>query len=404
MAGEGALLSNEVAIALIPVVGMFALRQPSAKPKLLFCLGGLLSAGTFEVVRYKVGAALSLKVAPMQWLIVVWSKLFTYTLFLFHMSVERSTELSATHVFVSPWIVFTLFICCFVWTWVTRSHHRVYVYGLTWSLALIAPFCLFQNYQGLAERYAYLSSIGIVAAIVTLPSMLKSLYLRRLVAILICFWGLWNVARASVRVCDWTDPIRLYRASLLADPRSPALRYNLGYSLKERGELKESLIQYNEAIKLDRSYPHAFASVGDVYLQLGSYAAAQMAYRQALAQSPKDTAVMLNSGVAYQYAGQTAEAEAEYLQILKVDSKVSAAHVNLGVLFSKEQRYNEAAHQFAMAIDQKTSDPVPYYNLAALLQQAGRKDLAAVLYKKALELKPGDEDTLNNLRLLEASP
>jgi protein O-mannosyl-transferase len=320
------------------------------------------------------------------------------------MSVERSTTISLSQ--PHPWLAIELAcsVVVLIAAILRREKNPALVEGLFWFVLCIAPFCLVMNYQGVAERFDYAASLGIVVAIVAACSIAPQPQLRKGLILCVAAWSIWNLYRTSVRVADWSDAVRLYSSSLQATPLSPVVHYNLAFSLRERGDLQAALEEYQRTLEIDRHYPNGLAALGDVYLQLKSFATAQAIYQQALTQNPNDTAVLLNSGAAYQGSGELANAEAAYQRILQINPQSSDAHVNLGVLYSSEQRQTDAMHQFAMAIDLKTKDITPYYDLAILFQQAGRGDLALALYKKVLELKPDDEDTLRNIRILQATP
>lgn len=60
-------------------------------------------------------------------------------------------------------------------------------------------------------------------------------------------WVAWGVWRVMDRVQDRTDPVALYRSSLEASPNSPYLRYNLGFSLREKGVQDGALRAYKES-------------------------------------------------------------------------------------------------------------------------------------------------------------
>jgi Flp pilus assembly protein TadD len=351
-------------------------------------------------LRLGVGVKSFSALASVKWASLALWKYLVLTLFPLHMSVERSTSISPGQ--SNPWLAAEILciVLLLAYAVLRRRNNPALLGGLTWFAICIAPFVVLMNYQGLAERFTYLASIGIVAAIIALCSIPGQPRFRNLLMMFVAVWGVWNIYRTSVRVVDWSDPVRLYRNSLQATPQSPSLWYNLAFSLRQRGDLDEALTDYQHVLQLDRSYPNAYASLGDVYLQRGSFSAAQAAYKEALAQTPKDIAALLNSGAAYQSAGATREAETSYQRVLQIDPASSAAHVNLGVLYLSEKKSNEAAHQFAMAIELKTKDPVPYYDLGVLFQQSGRADLALALYKKVLELKPNDEDTLANMTII----
>jgi Flp pilus assembly protein TadD len=400
-----AVLSHELGIVILPLLLLLLFSTEQQLSKNLFITLGIISLAAFgvEALRLSVGVKAFSGLASVKWVSLALWKYLVLTLFPLHMSVERSTSISPSG--SHPWLLAEILciVLLFGYAVLRRRNNPALLGGLIWFAICIAPFVVLMNYQGLAERFTYLASIGIVAAVVAVCSIPSQPRFRNLLMMFVAVWGVWNIYRTTTRVMDWSDPVRLYQNSLQATPQSPSVWYNLAFSQRERGDLHEALSNYQHVLQLDRTYPNGYASLGDVYLQLGSFSAAQAAYKQALAQTPTDTAVLLNSGAAYQSAGAMREAETAYQRILQIDPASSAAHVNLGVLYLSEKRSNEAAHQFAMAIDLKTKDPTPYYDLAVLLQQAGRGDLALVLYKKVLELKPNDEDTLTNMKIIGQS-
>jgi tetratricopeptide (TPR) repeat protein len=360
-----------------------------------------LAAFAVEAVRFSVKVKSFSGLASFKWASLALSKYLTLTLFPLHMSVERSTSLAPGQSHPGSLAAIVCIVLAFGYAVLRRRDHPVLLGGLTWFLICIAPFVVLTNYQGLAERFAYLASIGIVVAIIAICSIPTQPRLRNALAVIVALWAVWNLYRTTTRVADWADPVQLFAHSIQATPQSPSLHYNLAYSQKVKGDLHAALDEYQRTLQLDSNYPHAYASLGDVYLQLGSFSDAQGAYKQALAQAPDDIVTLINSGTANQSLGAMSEAETNYQRVLQLDSSNSAAHVNLGVLYMKENRSNDAAQQFTIAIDQKTKDPIPYFNLAVLYQQSGRPDQALALYKKVLELKPNDEDTLENIKLLE---
>jgi protein O-mannosyl-transferase len=395
-------LSHELGILILPLLLLLLLLVEEQRSKNLSITLATVALAAFavEAARFSVKVKSFSGIASFKWAGLALSKYLTLILFPLHMSVERSTfSPGQSH----PWLLAT--IVCFVLTFgyavLQRRTHPALLGGLTWFLICIAPFVMLTNYQGLAERFAYLASIGIVVAILAVCSIPNQPHLRNVLVAIVTLWAVWNLYRTTTRVADWADPVQLFAHSLQATPQSPSLHYNLAYSQKVKGDLPAALDEYHRTIQLDSNYPHAYASLGDIYLQLGSFSDAQTAYKHALAQAPDDIPTLLNSGTVDQSVGAMSEAETNYQRVLQLDPSSSAAHVNLGVLYMKENRSNDAAQQFTIAIDQKTKDPIPYFNLAVLYQQSGHPDQALALYKRVLELKPNDEDTLANIKLLE---
>ncbi len=406
VAAACAMLSHELGIVILPLllVVVYAAKLGWSKGLLAIFAVVVLAGCGVEAVRFSIGVKSFSGLATPTWAGLAFWQYLRLAIVPIHMSVERSTTISLSQ--PHPWLAIELAcsVVVLIAAILRREKNPALVEGLFWFVLCIAPFCLVMNYQGVAERFAYAASLGIVVAIVAACSIAPQPQLRKGLILCVAAWSIWNLYRTSVRVADWSDAVRLYSSSLQATPLSPVVHYNLAFSLRERGDFQAALEEYQRTLEIDGHYPNGLAALGDVYLQLKSFASAQAIYQQALTQNPNDTAVLLNSGTAYQGSGELANAEAAYQRILQINPQSSDAHVNLGVLYSSEQKQTDAMHQFAMAIDLKTKDITPYYDLAVLFQQAGRGDLALALYKKVLELKPDDEDTLRNIRILQAAP
>jgi protein O-mannosyl-transferase len=322
-----------------------------------------------------------------------------------HLSVERSTSTPAAALSAAAALALAALVAAASVLLALRRRLPALSAGLAWTLVCLLPFSgLLRIYQGMAERFAYIASLGFALAVVAVAAWMARQRWRVAGLGLLACWIAWSVGRVELRVGDWTDPARLYRSSLTANPHSPVLAYNLGHTRFDTGDLAGAMAGYEQALVLQPSYPHAYASIGDVYLRQGRFAEAQTAYQRSLADDPTDVSVILNSGVAYERAGHLTEAEQTFQRAIAMAPQDDSAQVDLGTLYMQEKRWNDAASQFVHAIDTNTADPTPYYDLAVLLQRAGKNDLALRLYQKVLALKPNDPDTLENLRKLQEAP
>ena len=398
-----AVLSHELGIVILPMLLLCGLVERDRWKRLLsLSLACTLAVLLVSVWRVHLGVKSFTSLAHPKWALLAFSQYLELIFLPVHMSVERSTSMTLEHLSVASFVALGCFLLGLAYGVWRRRADPWLLPGLIVLSLCVAPFCLVQNYQGLAERFAYLAALGAAIAVVTFCLQPARPAVRTAMLSIVGVWCVWNLYRTAVRVGDWTDPIRLYTASLEATPQSSSLHYNLAFSHREHGDLPEALTEYKRTLELDPTFPHGYASLGDVYLKEDHYPEAQAAYSKALAVNQDDTAVLLNTGAAYQGAGDVTRAEQAYQHVLQIAPKSSAAHVDLGVLYVGQQRTKDAMHQFAMAIDLKSQDIVPYYNLGAILQQAGRSDLAMVLYKKVLEIKPDDQDTLRNVQLIQA--
>jgi protein O-mannosyl-transferase len=391
-----AVFSHEQGLVLLPltalVIYLTGERDRGVWARLC---GATLVADVFYIaMKYKVGAH-SDRGASALWSVgLVFWRYVLWMLAPLRMSIERSTSLPPDTASIAAVAAWVLLLALPLGAFLLRRKMSSVSAGVVWCLATLLPFCGFVPiYQGMAERFVYLASIGLTAAIVSAAIANRALWKGVTVACLL-LWTLWGAWRLRARVLDWDDPVSLYRSSLEATPNSSLLYYNLGYSLRERGSLDDALAAYREAVRLQPRYPQAFASMGEVYARRGNQAEAIEAYDRSLALQPNDASVVLNKAVALQQTGARQLAEEEFKRAIALAPHYSGAYVDLASLYVQENREDEAAQYFQKAIDANPDDPTPYFDLAVILQQKGRDEEALVFYKKVLRLKPDDPDTL----------
>jgi protein O-mannosyl-transferase len=403
-AAVAAILSHELGLLVLPLTLLIAyVTEEKPSRRSLITISGL---AVFAVILYFVlkqivaphtesGPAALRSFALVFWKYVIW------IILPIHMSVERSTSTPPnilTTAAIAAWIGLAALVTAI---YLLRRSRPNFSAGLLWLFIALIPFCgLVFIYQGMAERFTYLASMGLVLCIASFASDLSK-PTRNIAPALILLWLTWGLYRLHIRVLDWTDPTALFSHSLEATPNSPTLFYNLGHSLQEKDNLPPAEEAYRHAIQLQPNYQRALSSLGDIYARQGKNAKAYQAYSKALDLKPNDVPTILNLGVLYQQIGVPTAAEKQFRRAIALAPNDSAAYTDLGVLLYQQGLSDEAAKVFAQAIDNKSNDPTPYYDLAMLLQRAGRGDLALVLYKKVLEMKPGDPDTIANIQALQ---
>jgi protein O-mannosyl-transferase len=398
-----ALLSHELGLLVLPLTLLIAYATSNTKRRSVLTLSSIaiLASAFYFVLKHIVAPQTESGPSAIRAFALIFWKYVSWILLPIHMSVERSTSTPPnilSTAAIAAWIgLFALISAIYL----LRKSKPIASSGLLWLLIGLAPFCgLVFIYQGMAERFTYLASMGLSLCIASLAIEFRK-PTRNLFPALVLFWVGWGAYRLHTRVLDWTDPVALYRHSLEATPNSPTVFYNLGYSLLEKGDLAPAEDAYRSALRLQPHYRQALSSLGDIYARQGKNAKAYQAYRGALDLNPDDVATILNLGVLYQKIGVPTAAENQFRRAIAVAPQDSAAYTDLGVLLYQQGKADEAATIFAQAIDNKSSDPTPYYDLALIFQRAGRGDLALVLYKKVLEMKPNDPDTIANIQAIQ---
>ncbi|MBV8199273.1 MAG: tetratricopeptide repeat protein [Acidobacteria bacterium] len=113
-----------------------------------------------------------------------------------------------------------------------------------------------------------------------------------------------------------------------------------------------------------------------VALEADDPAAAEAAYRQALAIDPDLADAHLNLGRLLHEGGDPAAAEAHYRKALAVDPDDALAAYNLGVALQDQRRPREAAEAYEQALGLDPTLADAHFNLSGVYEQLGEKTAA----------------------------
>jgi Flp pilus assembly protein TadD len=397
-----ALLSHEGGVLIVAFTLLLIIRKHNGKTRPATMLFGV-SVMTILVYfgsRHAAGATgVTAKGTIASFGLFFW-KYLGWMVLPIHMSVERSTDTPPpgwSGDALRAWLFLAL--ACAVWIVVDRKIPRSSI-GFAWMGIGLLPFCgIVFIYQGMAERYTYVASVGLALLVVVIGRE-SPIRLRPFVLGLIAVWVLWGVYRLETRISDWSDAARLYGHSLEATPRSAKLHYNLGAVLEERGDFTEAGGEYKKAVVLEPYYEPALAGLGNVDLNLGRAKEASQMFQKALQLKPDDLKTITNYGTALESLGEIDAAKTQYQRAISLAPGNDDAYCDLGVLLFRTGDTEAAVRQFEQAAKINPSDPTPLFNLAAVYQKSGRPDLAVRLYERVLQLSPGDPDAISALQSL----
>ncbi|ALV06363.1 tetratricopeptide repeat protein [Roseateles depolymerans] len=99
-------------------------------------------------------------------------------------------------------------------------------------------------------------------------------------------------------------------------------------------------------------------------------------------------------------ASDAAAAEAAYRQAIALDPCLDVAYVNLGALLCESHRCKEAVTLYDRALAHCGDTPLIHFNRATALEDTGRLHQAVQAYERALVLDPGLADAHYNLSVL----
>ncbi|HTZ89992.1 MAG TPA: tetratricopeptide repeat protein [Alloacidobacterium sp.] len=365
-----ALLSNEEGILVLPLtilLAYFKEKTPQRRWLSLGVAGAVATAGYFVLRRLAVAHMPS---GPASFLMLgtAFFKYVMWILFPVHMSVERSTDTPANSLSLASIAALTGMFCFLMLLYWFRKRNALIVFGLTWMAITLLPFCgIVSLYQGMAERYVYLASFGLVLAIIA-AAWHTSTPKRFVMFALIVLWGFWGARRLEARASEWKDPVSLYQSSLETTPGSTKLTYNLGTAFEASGNFYKASEYYHKALELNPKYVPAMVGLGNLDQRTGNMAKAEQEYRQAASMDPSDGNV----------------------------------RCYLGALLFREGKIAPAIQELSQAVAMNPSNSTAYLDLGVIYQKSGDPERAAQMYAKVLALQPGDPEALTDLQTLRS--
>jgi len=208
--------------------------------------------------------------------------------------------------------------------------------GWFWYLGVMVPVIgLVQlGSQGMADRYSYVSLIGIFIMIAWgVPDILSGWRGKNVVlplaagALLILMAGM-----ARQQTGYWRDAVTLFQHAIKVTTGNCLAHNNLGAALAREGKLDAALIEYEEALRIKPQYVDALFNMGHLLAVRGKNDEAERFYRNALLIKPDFVEVHNNLGIILAQKGQIAEAAGHFKAALRIRPDYEVAENNLRIL------------------------------------------------------------------------
>ncbi len=110
---------------------------------------------------------------------------------------------------------------------------------------------------------------------------------------------------------------------------------NLGTALRDRGASDLATVHFEEAVRLNPTYPEALNNLAISRAEAGRFEEAQQLFSKALAIRPDFDQARYNSALAFSFSGNTARASIEWAKIVAHDPSYSAAQASLNAVASQ---------------------------------------------------------------------
>ncbi|HLW35217.1 MAG TPA: tetratricopeptide repeat protein [Chthoniobacterales bacterium] len=333
---------------VVEKIPLFVLAIGSAVATLIAQRGGILEVARLPL-SWRIGNAATV------YLIYIWQMIWPQNLAVIypHPGQLPFWETAAAGALI-------IFLTAFVF--IARKRAPYLLTGWLWYVIMLIPVIgLVQvGSQAHADRYTYLSQIGIYIAVVWgIADLLQSFRYRREIfstaaPVIIAALG-W---RSWVQTGYWHDTERLWNRTIAVTGQNDFARFALGEYLLKVHRLDEAITQFETV----------------------------------LAGHPKDPDMNFQMGCALMEKGEASRAITYFQTSLKFKPQNSDAETNLGNLLLKGDRIAEAIEHYRNVVARDPSSPLAHYNLAVGLHRAGKLAEAIAEYKETLALDPNYPD------------
>ncbi len=301
---------------------------------------------------------------------------------------------------------FLLLACITLAVVIWRRKCPYLLVGWLWYLGMLVPVIgLVQvGSQAMADRYAYLTQIGIYIAVAWGAERVSRHWPSRR-----CLCGLASVLVATGLACCawqqasyWKNDVALWRHALACMSANAFAHINLGAALADGGRVDEAIGHYLAALEISPNDEMAHNNLGAALAARGQFEEAIAQYREALRIKPDCEMAHNNLALALLGRGQVDEAITHFRETLRIRPDSAIVHYNLGLALLGRGQLEEAIAHFRKALEIKEDIAVAHHRLGLALAARGRDEEAIVHLERALEITPGDAQAHNDLGVLLA--
>ncbi len=219
-----------------------------------------------------------------------------------------------------------------------------------------------------AERYFYLSSLGLIVPIVFLFVKSENITKNKLAT-----YGIFGLIlilfsiRTVIRIQDWKNQDTLWLATAKTSPSSPQNHNNLGDYYGRHGDLEKAVEEFKIAIKLQPNYADAYHNLANTYLEL----------------SKEDEAID------------------NFKQAIKFNPHLWQSYQNLAAIYFERKTYLEAEQNLQKAIKINPQNSILYTSLAIAQMSQDKTVEARTNLEKALELDPQNQTAIKIMQTIK---
>ncbi len=240
--------------------------------------------------------------------------------------------------------------------------------------------------QAAADRYTYLACLPFAALAAGGLVRLRRYDRVAGVAAGVCLAVLSMVTMRQV--ASWKDPLTLWGRAVALDPGSSVVRYNLGLARYDSGDLRASIVDFDEALRLQPNVPEALNARGNAREDVGDLRGAIADFDRALELLPSFGMAYNNRGIAKLGAGDVEGAAGDFQRATEVGPGLAMAHGNWATALLRTGDLDGALRECSEAIRLDPGLPEALATCGVVKDRRGDPSGAAADLRRALDVAP----------------
>jgi len=275
-------------------------------------------------------------------------------------------------------------------------------FGVFFFLLMLLPVIQIIQFASVivAERYAYMSSIGIflMAGQLVAGKVKEQPAFRYLWGMAVIFVILGLALLTYERNKVWANSVTLFTDVIKNNPHINIAYNNRGIGRYRQGDLSGAGRDYNEAIRLNPKYADTFFNRGILRGQTQDMAGALGDYNAALALDPRHTAAYYHRGLLLDSKGDTNGALRDFTAAILINPEFDAAFAARGTIRAERGQYDKALADFKCAIQLNPTNAITYFNMGKVYLALSNSAAARLCFENAyiLGLRPESLPTTTN--------
>lgn len=274
--------------------------------------------------------------------------------------------------------------------------------GWLWFVGTLVPMIgLVQaGYQVMANRYMYLSMLGLLIIIAMAGKELIAKYprLKTIAAItgVISLSCLLVLTRMQVR--HWQNSLTLFEYALKTTKNNPVIETYYGCALfYEAGQLDEAEKHLSNAVRISPTFAKAISNLGRVYIKQGKTNEAISCFTNLLRQNENSADGHYDLALSLGMQKKYDEAIKHLARTLEIEPNYPDADNKMGIALLATGKPDDSIRYFNEALRINKDKSEVYGNLGTAYMRLGRYGPGIYNFNKAVEQKPDSIVNLNRL-------